>query len=827
MALMGACVATVWAVGCGSDSSPQKAPDGGDASAGGAAPMSMPDTGTVKPSPETGPPSPPPDGPLPLPEGGVHRPEAGMPGRGVPESGVPEGGTPEGGAPEDHAEGSVTPTITLVGSDPADGASNVPATAWVRLDFAPPLVPSVATVTLDCGAGTPDIDVDALGTTLVVNPRAPLPAQAMCTVSYAASAGTEHIGFTVAAKGAAAVVPYDRNDASAFGPFPDDFYVVADSSTRTGLRTDIRTPAVDAQLAALFEASIAPTRTLDGMSPLGPIVVPLPAALLPGSIPLNARASLDAFASLGLFDIDASSPAYGKRIPFDALLRNETDLSGTPAHVLVAFPSVPLRSRGHYAFVVTGRALVSAESPLEASAFFAKVAAQAGTTDDEKRLQPALGTVLTELGKTSPPLRTDDIALALGISVRSTDDIASDLLSVRAQTLAAPPPAFTVTSSVAGDPTAQPDIAAIVQGTWSPLRWTTDGKFIDRDAAGAPKPGDVKPIPFTLILPKGNGPAPLVMYQHGQPIGASELVRAAEVLAKSGFALIGFTDIVNREVIPTGDVAALNRDALLTLIVSKRLPDYLELLTHAEQLSFLRMIPTMGSVDVLPLGAPDGKPDIDPSRPLGYIGISQGSIHGIGLLALAPEIHAAVLAVGAGRFSASLVHQQSEQLYQGIAGAFTSFTHAQFYAGLSLLQAGYDHQDSQNLADFVYRHPLALETGNRASILMIEGLGDSEVPYYAVRSGAAALGLSQLATPAEPVPFLDPIQGPVHANQGSTTTAAFFQYVPKGLPGFTSTPGCVAIGEIEGHFCAQSAPEAITQRMDFLVSALSGVPTIK
>src|SRR6185295_14120747 len=207
----------------------------------------------------------------------------------------------------------------------------------------------------------------------------------------------------------------------------------------------------------------------------------------------------------------------------------------------------------------------------------------------------------------TPPLRADDLALALGITVRSTDDIPSDLLSVREQTLAADPPAFTITSSNA-DSRAGSDVAAIVRGTWSPPVWSKDGKFIDRDAAGKPKPGKPAPIPFTLALPKRKGPAPIVMYQHGQPGSSEKEVPqiAREGFAKAGFAVIGFTDYANRVIIPDGNVITLNTDALTALLTDHQIPDYLSLLTHAEQLAFIRMIPSLESIDVLPLGAPDG-----------------------------------------------------------------------------------------------------------------------------------------------------------------------------------------------------------------------------
>src|SRR6185503_13885437 len=172
-------------------------------------------------------------------------------------------------------------------------------------------------------------------------------------------------------------------------------------------------------------------------------------------------------------------------------------IAGTTAHSLIVFPSVPLSPRGKYAFVVTNRALVSPSRPLQASAFFEKVASGQAATADELRLAPVLSGVLGELAGTSPPIRKDDIALALGISIRSDDDIPKDLLAVRAHVQGAAAPQFAVTS-VAADTTPGTDVAAIVQGTWSPPDWSSDGDFIDRDTSGVPTPAGVVTLGFTL-----------------------------------------------------------------------------------------------------------------------------------------------------------------------------------------------------------------------------------------------------------------------------------------------------------------------------------------
>jgi hypothetical protein len=44
--------------------------------------------------------------------------------------------------------------------------------------------------------------------------------------------------------------------------------------------------------------------------------------------------------------------------------------------------------------------------------------------------------------------------------------------------------------------------------------------------------------------------------------------------------------------------------------------------------------------------------------------------------------------------------------------------------------------------------------------------------------------------------------------------------------GIAATPGCVTVGQTEGHYCAQVAAEAVQQRVTFFKSALLGAPRI-
>ncbi|HVM95595.1 MAG TPA: hypothetical protein VMT89_04365, partial [Candidatus Acidoferrales bacterium] len=419
-------------------------------------------------------------------------------------------------------------------------------------------------------------------------------------------------------------------------------------------------------------------------------------------------------------------------------------------------------------------------------------------------------------------------------SIRSVDDIPHDLMTIKQQVLAAPAPTFTFDPSNVEPGPDGTDVAAYITGTWNAPDWRKNHYFV-RDANG-PVQQKTNQISFTLALPKAalNGPVPLTMYQHGNPGSEAEVrSESRRYLATAGFAVIGFTDLLNRELSPNAqdEVTAVTQQVtgiFFDLLSTHKVPDYWAEL-NAEQIAFVRMLSTLGSIDVLPLGAPDGVPDIDVSQPLTYVGISQGANYAPGLIPYAPEIKAAAIIVGGSRLAETLIHQQPQAFLVQLGMVFPNMTPADIWVGLSLFQHIFDNQDEHNHARFIYRQPFEVAgTMRKASILQVEGLTDSLVPNNASESLAWQLRPIPHLNPVQRiVPFLDTIDGPVVANIDSETTAAFFQYVPVGVPGYPPTPGCLAINETEGHYCAQSAAESRHQRTVFFQTAISDrAPTI-
>jgi pimeloyl-ACP methyl ester carboxylesterase len=623
-----------------------------------------------------------------------------------------------------------------------------------------------------------------------------------------------------------ATVLYDRTDPTTMSPFPDDYWLVPDASLPTGYRVSLSPPAREADVQVLYLALMNETRELDGFSPTGGIVIELSERPDRSSLPLTPAASLDPMAAMGLFDLTPGSDTFGQRIPFELSPLSRRFPGQLLNHSLVLYPSIPLSPKARYAMVV-----MKGEGLFEPSAFMTAVLGPETpgeapeTTKARDVLEDGVLDVLGNEDIFSPPITVDDIALVLRITVRSTDTIPLTPLSMKEQILALPPPSYSITSVGPGPV----DVAAVVRGTWQTPNWREDQYFVSRDVNGDPQITGALSVPFVLAIPQAatDGPVPVVMFQHGSPGSSEDVVGEAYTsLAEAGFAVIGFTDTLNRELGLDSDYQSTV--LFETLIQKWRFPHF-KLQTYADQMGFLRVIEQLGSLDVVPLPSGDGVPDLDLAAPLTYVGISMGSMHGSAFLSFAPEIKAAALVAGAQR--------QGEQYFRGgdfleifppnLAELLPHATPTDYWIGLSIFQMIFDHQDAHQLAENLYRKRLEVAgTTRKASILVTEGVGDFTVPNNATRSLAWNFGpIPHLAPIWDPSPILKPITGPVTANIDSETTAAFYQFVPAGIPGIPATPGCEF--ELNGHFCAQVAPDARLQRALFLRSAVDDpVPTI-
>lgn len=720
--------------------------------------------------------------------------------------------------------------------------AELPPHEWLHLSFAGALDErDLPLLDVRCGDALVPVRTRLLPPgSVLLNPLAPLPAEASCRASWPGGG----LDFRVGPEREPVEVFWDRGDARRLTPLPDDYYFTAAvedggaGAVPSGILT-IPLPAGPADLQQVYNGLVGGTVLLDGFSPLAPWVIELAEPPDTTTLPLTPAASLEPLATVQLFDVTPGADTYGQRIPFRLEPRTDASVTDVVSHSLLLWPSIPLQEHHQYGLIITRRARAAGGGAFAASSAFSACldeAAPAPAAAFDCRDTRANATqVLEAAQQTQPDLDRDDAALIIRATIRTTASIARDQVAVRAQLAAAAPPAYEITSV---EPGTSGEVAAIVRGTWQAPDWRDANNEFVRDAQGRPAQTRTKPVPFTLALPNAAlaGRVPVVMYQHGNP-GSSEAEvpsAARRSLAAEGFAVIGFTDILNRELsagITDRDQAILAQVApvLGGILTRAKVPDFWAE-TRAEQIAFLRMIDGLGGLDVLPIGAPDGTPELDLSQPRGYLGISEGANNGPGILPYAPQIRTAALVAGGARLTEVLIHQSADTFLTSLGALFPSLTPTEIWTGLAMFQMLYDDQDAHNHAPFIYTTPPAIEgPARRTSVLLIEGLNDSLVPNHATDSLAWSIGLPHLSPVQRPVPLLDVVSGPLQGNLGEDISGAFYQYVPTGIPGIDATPGCAALppsSGSEGHYCPQSAAESFRQRAEFFRSALTGTPRI-
>ncbi len=733
--------------------------------------------------------------------------------------------------------GGTDPAPPLVDSTPPPSAATV-RSAWLDLSFTRALsAGALEGFSLSCDAVEREFTVHAVGAQgrVVINPRGDLPTDARCELGWTGPEGPTALEFFTYPDAGTADVIYDRTDRSLLPPFPDDAFLVPDPSLPTGKR--LLLPLLDrprdvTNIVSKFRAAIGVS---DGFSPIGSIIVELSEAPNQASLPFTPNDSLDPLATVGLIDVDPGSPSYGARIPFELYVRSVAPTSdpANPEHVLVMFPSIPLASTGQYALVISKRALAAADRPFAPSSFTSAVlgAPEAGEDPAVTNVRDILVPALAGIADASPPFFADDVALVTRITIRSTAPFTLTPLSMREQIEQLPPSTFEIDLVRSGSF----NVEAVVTGTWEAPEFRVDGRTIARDSNGLPILQGTRQVPFILAIPRTarETPAPVTMYQHGNPGSAESEVpfQADRYLAENGHAVIGFTDISNREI--GQDTGSQQQAILVPLFLEGVLPEF-DTQTLGEQLAFLRFIQELDELDVVPFGAPDGLPDLDVSLPVTYDGISEGANKGQAFVPYAPEIVAAALTVGGARRAEILFYQDevspdgvSTELLDSVQLFGPNVRPAEFYVGTSLYQLAADRQDPQNHVSFMYANPIEVGgTFKKPSVLVQEGLRDTLIPNNATRSLVYALGATPLIQPvAEPVLYLMQAEAPLTANVDAQTTSGYAQYVPNGLPDLPVTPGCEVW--TEGHFCPQTARVALDQRFRFFETALQDeAPTI-
>ncbi len=744
-----------------------------------------------------------------------------------------------------------------VESVPGDGAGAVSIGAWPELRVVPAsAMAAIVEIALDCAGEALPVRIHRLTPgRIVVQPEERLPAQRDCRLAWSRAGVRETIAFTTfrasAAPGRALRVVYRRANPGEVAPIPDDFWTVFDPQSATGLRLALPV-ALRSDLREVIEGLRPELSRADGWSPIGPIVLPISDRIDPDSIPRTVAESLDPTSTIALVDIDRASPGRGERWPFEAVLRRDRSSIGLEDHVLWILPARPLRPGGRYAVLVRRGVASNAGRAMVEPAQLRSILARSTVTRTgvsvllAEQLAPALEASDTAL---AIPWTRDDLVFALSFTVRSLAEIDRDPLALLAGVRAMAGPRITIERVEAVRDPARP-LAALVYGRFSTPVWRERrGRAVVRDQYGLPRIIGRQELRFVLALARraSEAPSPLLVYQHGNPGSANEEIgaRRQDPFLEAGFAIVGFTDLWNR----SGLLGRLDQRQIVLRQVSaladsvrrhRVVPDDW-LVTLGEQLALVEALPELAAtLDVFPLEAPDGRPELDASLPIVYEGISQGAIHGQALVAYSDRIRAASLVVGGARLSELALHQAASSMVRALPFLFGDFRPIDLWVTLALFQTAIDRQDPHLHALRLHREDRATGldrpsgAGKRPvspSILITAGRGDAYIPNRASRSLAYAMGpLPWIDPPEEGALLLPRAKAPLRGNLADGSTGAYVEVVPYGssLP---AAPGCLPealpLPEDmlrEGHFCAQLADESVRRRVRFLRSAVDDAP---
>lgn len=603
-------------------------------------------------------------------------------------------------------------------------------------------------------------------------------------------------------------------------PYPSDRYTTPDPSSPTGLRVTVGPETTNDAFIAGYPLVVQRLSEMDGFSTAGGFALgfdrPIDGSRFAGAQggvsaeELDPAAFADADSPLVLLDVDPDSPELGR--VYGLLPRYfeqaKDDYYPIDEFTIVARPAEPLRPSTRYLFVATTNLLDREGKPVVPSADTQALIEGEAKDDYATAVQSGLAVLEESLG-----VSRQDVVVA---SVFTTASMTDTMEALARRQRKEPTPAIVEPWTVQQESDADPRVRFRATFESAEYRDKAGDWTFQLGDDGAPIPQQVVPIEAYLAFSDAtvSGPRPVVIFQHGLGGDKDGNWGTAERLSELGVAVFS---IDSPEHGSRGGAEGVLQSVLAFFGIDDQTGDFDIARARdnfrqmaADQLELVRLIDSLGELDLLPVGAPDGIPDLDVSRIL-YIGHSFGSVQGPTLFALAPEVELAVWNVGGDNVMQLLEESDVFSLMvdsmkpPGTAdGSLARF--------LSATQAIVDPGDPINYARFALREDFpGVVSGAPRSILLQEVVRDTIVPNGSSTALARATGMS-LMNPVVPVPGMTVVGSPSAGAGPRGSTAVMCQ--------FATMNG----GEVATHGELIFTDEARDQYLEFFSSGLRAGP---
>lgn len=604
-------------------------------------------------------------------------------------------------------------------------------------------------------------------------------------------------------------------------PYPSNRYALPDPSAPTGLRVSISAETTADPIASSFGSVGEQLNEMDGFSTSGGVI-----AMFTGPIDIrgittdpladppvvDAPRDADDYKRPGapfvLINVDPSSQARGEAHGLVPRVWEQAKDSyyTSDEFTLIAQPATPLLPGTRYAFAVTHGLKAKNGGEVRRSAEMDRLLRGEGDDPYTTEVQDAL----VEMEASPAGVARDDIVL---FTVFTTASILTPTIAMAKAARASAAPAllepWSVETPIEGDGRVR--FRAVYEAP-DYRRPAPNGQWLVE--GGAPVAQKKVGLEVFLAFADGtkSGPRPVVIYGHGLGGDKDGCWGTAQRLADINAAVIAIDSpehgsrSADETNVLSSTFAFFGIDPGTQDFDIRRARDNFRQMA-SDQLELVRFLGSLGSLDLLPPGAPDGVPDLDVSRAL-YIGHSFGSVQGPAIFALAPEIKQAVWNVGgdglttllrdSGTFSILVNALRPPGTSDGAVARFFAVT-----------QAIVDPGDPLNYARFGTLEPLeGAPMWAPRDVLLQEVIDDHIVPNSTSEALARAAGL-ELIDAIRPISGVKSVAAPVTSNLPSGSTGAVSQ--------FDRMDGSVPASHGELIFAA----EARAQYVEFFKTGLS------